>query len=95
MPEVNAAIQLLPFGNKTNVLPLIDAAIATIQQSGLKFVVCPFETVVEGDAQQVYELIEKIRTQTLQAGCNELIINIKLHAANKAIFISDKLKNYS
>lgn len=95
MSEVNAAIQLLPLSTETDLLPFIDAAIATIQQSGLKFIVSPFETVVEGNAQQVYELIEKIRTQTLQAGCNELIINIKLHAANKPVFISDKLKNYS
>jgi len=91
---INAAIQLLPLNHVGNKYDLIDKAIALIQQSGLVFKVCPFETVVEGDSQKVYQLIREIQSTTLNAGCDELLINIKIHAANRDLKLSEKLEKY-
>ena len=43
--QINAAIQLLPFGNDEEKYKIIDSAIQLIQESGLVHLVCPFETV--------------------------------------------------
>ncbi len=94
MPKINVAIQLLPLKGSEDAIALIDKAIQLIQQSNLIYKVCPFETVVEGEPEQVYALVEKIRTVTLANGCEELIINLKLHSANKDVFIEDKLEKY-
>ena len=92
--QINAAIQLLPLDAGKNKYELIDEAILLIQNSGLVYKVCPFETVVEGDADKVYALIRAIQDNTLKNGCSELLINIKIHAATKDLFIEDKLKKY-
>lgn len=92
--KINAAIQLLPLDAGKNKYELIDAAILLIQSSGLIYKVCPFETVVEGDADKVYTLIRAIQDSTLKNGCNELLINVKIHAANKNLTIQDKLEKY-
>ncbi|MCE3296674.1 MAG: hypothetical protein K0R65_2388 [Crocinitomicaceae bacterium] len=91
--QINVAIQLLPFGNDIEKYAIIDDAIAIIQQSGMKYVVCPFETVVEGEYEQVFKLVEEIKTQSLKR-CEDVVINIKIHAANRELKIADKLEKY-
>ncbi len=93
--KINVAIQLLPTKATADKIELIDKAIACIKASQLKHIVCPFETVVEGTYQEIFELVDKIRTTTLQNGCDELLINMKLHAGNTDLFFEDKLVKYS
>ena len=92
--KINAAIQLLPLGASDKKYQIIDEAIELIQKSGLSYKVCPFETVVEGNSAEVYKLIQQIQESTLRQGCEELLLNIKIHAANKDLFFSDKTKKY-
>ncbi len=92
--KINAAIQLLPLNTAANKYSVIDKAISTIQNSGLKYRVCPFETVVEGNSDAVYALIRQIQEETLKGGCEELLLNIKIHAGNRDLQISDKMEKY-
>jgi uncharacterized protein YqgV (UPF0045/DUF77 family) len=92
--QINAAIQLLPLSTVENRYDIVDNAILIIQQSGLHFKVCPFETVVEGNSQSVYQLIEKIQSEILRNGCDELILNVKIHAANRDLSFNEKLAKY-
>jgi uncharacterized protein YqgV (UPF0045/DUF77 family) len=92
--KINAAIQLLPMGAKENKYDLIDKAIGLIQNSGLNYKVCPFETVVEGSSEAVYKLIQSIQAETLEGKCDELLINIKIHAATRDLSFSEKLEKY-
>jgi len=92
--QINAAIQLLPLSTVENRYDIVDKAILIIQQSGLHFKVCPFETVVEGNSQSVYQLIEKIQLEILRNGCDELILNVKIHAANRDLSFNEKLAKY-
>ena len=92
--QINAAIQLLPLITSGNKYDLIDNAIELIKKSGLNYKVCPFETVVEGDSQTVYKLIEQIQTETLKNNCEELLINIKIHAAKRDLSFVDKIKKF-
>jgi uncharacterized protein YqgV (UPF0045/DUF77 family) len=91
--QINAAIQLLPLGDESDKYKTIDSAIELIQKSGLKYLVCPFETVVEAEASQIYELIEKIRLSSLESS-SEIVINVKIHAANRDLRIDEKLEKY-
>jgi len=93
--KINAAIQLLPLSTQIDKYKIIDEAIALIKNSGLNYVVCPFETVVEGEFTQVMELIEEIKNCALQGNSEEIIINLKLHCnSKKSLFIDDKIGAY-
>lgn len=91
---INAAIQLLPIGATSNKYAIIDKAIQLIQDSGLNYKVCPFETVVEGPSDKVYALIQNIQTASLGETCPEILINIKIHAATRELHFSEKLEKY-
>ncbi len=93
--KLNAAIQLLPLGATQNKYAEVDKAISVIQDSGLRYMVCPFETVVEGTFEEIFKLLEAIKSKTLNQDNEEIIINVKLHChLHKDLFIDDKLSNY-
>ena len=93
--KINAAIQLLPLSNQIDKYNIIDKAIACIKNSGLNYIVCPFETVVEGTFNEVMLLIENIKNIGLQDNNEEIIINLKLHChSKKDLFIDDKIGHY-
>ena len=79
---INAAIQVIPKTSLKDYYPLIDAAIDVIKDSGLKYIVTPMETVIEGEYSEVLALLERAQRASLEAGAEELIVNIKLHIRN-------------
>lgn len=91
--KINAAIQLLPIDTEQKRWDVVDKAIALIDKSGLNYKVCPFETVVEGTSSQIFELLEKIKQLGLE-NSNEILINVKFHAANRDVFFEEKLEKY-
>lgn len=96
MSIVNLAVQVLPLNvEQTEAIRIIDVAIACIQSSGLKHVVCPFETVVEGEYAEVMKLLNDMQDDCYKAGAQTMIINMKLHrSAVKDLHIGDKLEKY-
>ncbi|MDX1628787.1 MAG: thiamine-binding protein [Fulvivirga sp.] len=77
--NIHAGIQIIPRSDNDDIYPIIDKAIAIIQQSGLKNQVTPMETVIEGPYEKVMEVIYRAQQEALKAGANELLVNIKLH----------------
>jgi uncharacterized protein YqgV (UPF0045/DUF77 family) len=94
--NVNLAVQLLPLHTtQEDAYRIIDIAIERIQNSGLQYVVCPFETVIEGPYRQVMQLLDEIQEACFEAGGNAIIINMKLHrSASKDLYIDDKIGKY-
>lgn len=94
--QVNLAIQVLPLGiPKDEAYRMVDVAIERIQRSGLHYEVCPFETVIEGDYEEVMQLAEDIQTACKEAGATELLINMKLQRSFvKDVTINEKTAKY-
>jgi uncharacterized protein (TIGR00106 family) len=92
---INAAIQVLPRSATKGTYELVDLAIELIQQSGLNYRVCPFETVVEGSFDEVMQLIKEIHEVVYAGGADEMITNIKIQTRhNQDVFIEDKMSKY-
>ena len=94
--QVNLAIQVLPLGiAKSEAYRLVDVAIDCIQKSGLRYEVCPFETVIEGGYEKVMHLVDEIQQACKAAGASELLINMKLQRSFvKDVTIDEKTGNY-
>lgn len=93
---VNLAIQVLPLHkDQQEAYAIIDKAIACINRSGLKYLVCPFETVIEGPYEQVMKLVDEIQEACRTAGASSVLINMKLHRSfEKDMAIDDKIGKY-
>ena len=91
---INAALQILPKGDK-KTYDLVDSAIEIIQESGLKYKVCPFETVIEGTYDEVMNVIRKAQQACIASGAKEYIAYIKLQVKhNTDVRIEDKIEKY-
>lgn len=93
--KINLALQILPKSETAHAYDIIDKAIEVIQNSGLPYVVCPFETVVEGTYDEVMKVVKEAQDICFKYGATEIIANIKIQrGASHDVFIDDKLKKY-
>lgn len=91
---INLSLQIIPI-NTANAYPIIDAAINVVQDSGLKYEVQPFATLLEGPLDEVMEVAMQAKDAALEAGGEELVVNIQLHLKkDKDVHFEDKTKKF-
>ena len=93
--KINLALQIIPKSDKHYLYTLVDKAIEVIQKSGLKYEVCPFETVMEGGYEEILAVVKKAQTACFEAGAEELLINIKMQVRKDgSVTIEEKTGKY-
>lgn len=92
---VNIALQVLPKSETKKAYDLVDEAIKVIQDSGLKYRVCPFETVIEGPYNEIMQIVEKVQERCFESGADELMVYIKIqNRKDSKVTIEDKMAKY-
>ena len=95
MKQVNIALQILPQSNSKDVYDIVDEAIALIRDSGIKYQVTPFETVMEGDYDRIMKLVKEIQIKCYEFGAESIIANLKIQSRkNTDVTIDDKMHKY-
>jgi uncharacterized protein YqgV (UPF0045/DUF77 family) len=93
--KVNVALQVLPSSKEIHPYDIVDIAIKIIEESGIKFRVCPFETVMEGDYEVIMDIVKKIQIECLNSGADSMISNLKIQVDKfKDVRIEDKTAKY-
>jgi uncharacterized protein YqgV (UPF0045/DUF77 family) len=78
-PQASLAIQVLPMSVAGDeLLKIVDKVIAYIKSTGLKSVVCPFETVIEGDFDKLMEIAAECQRICIREGASSLLTNMKM-----------------
>ena len=92
---VNIALQVLPKSKTKESYDLVDEAIKVIQNSGLKYQVCPFETAIEGPYDEIMKLVEKVQETCFNNGAEELMVYIKIqNRKDGQVTIDEKMHKY-
>ena len=77
--EASLAIQVLPMSvTGDEVLRIVDKVIAYIKSTGLKTVVCPFETVIEGGFEELMQIAAECRRICIREGAADLLTYMKM-----------------
>lgn len=93
---VNIALQIIPKSKTKEVYDIVDEAITIIQNSGLKYKVCPFETVIEGAYEEVMKVAKEAQDACFEAGAEDLLVFVKIQRKKSGnVFIEDKIEKYS
>ena len=77
-PNASIAIQVLPMVGGEELLHVVDMVIDHIKASGLKTVVGPFETTVEGEFDQVWALAKECQLICIREGASNLLTYLKV-----------------
>ncbi|MEO6548342.1 MAG: MTH1187 family thiamine-binding protein [Ferruginibacter sp.] len=75
---INASLQIIPIVQDKHPYEWVDEAISIIQQSTVKYEVGAFSTTLEGNYNEVMEVIHAVNEYLLQKGCAEWIANIQI-----------------
>jgi uncharacterized protein YqgV (UPF0045/DUF77 family) len=91
---VNIALQILPSSKTIHPYKLVDKAIEVIANSGLRYKVCPFETVMEGSYEDIMKVVELAQEACYKAGAESLMTYIKIQSSVSDVSIDDKMEKY-
>jgi uncharacterized protein YqgV (UPF0045/DUF77 family) len=93
--NVNVALQILPWSATKETYDIVDQAIKVIHDSGIKYRVCPFETVMEGEYKVIMKIVENVLDTCLQYGSDNILSILKIQVSrNKNVTIEDKMVKY-
>lgn len=91
---VNVALQILPSSASIHPYALVDKAIEVIANSGLIYKVTPFETVMEGNYDEIMKVVKNAQEACYEAGAASLMTYIKIQSSREDVSIQDKMEKY-
>ncbi|MEQ8473716.1 MAG: thiamine-binding protein [Marinoscillum sp.] len=77
--KASVGIQIIPKSKSLDTYELVDAAIQVIQESGVKHIITPFETVMEGDYNHLMSVANQAQKAVLDAGADECLVYFRIH----------------
>ena len=79
MANALLSIQMIPKTNHgESVIPYVDEAIRIIKQSGVPYRVSPLETTMEGDLDQLLNIVKTMHEAMIEIGCPGALSQIKI-----------------
>lgn len=77
--NISLGIQIVPKSRTQETYDLVDKAIEVIQKSGVKHQITPFETVMEGQYDQLMLIANEAQRAVLDAGADECLVYFRIH----------------
>ena len=78
--NASVAIQVLPkVDNDDELIRVVDEVIAYIQSTGLNYFVGPCETSIEGDYDELMEIVKECQMVAVRAGAESVSAYVKMN----------------
>ncbi len=79
MIPASIAIQVLPSVPGNQVIPVVDKVIDYIKSTGLNMFVSPFETTIEGELDELLDVVKRCQYICIEAGAPSLMSYVKIN----------------
>lgn len=94
MLKCNVSLQIIPIIAEEKTYETVDKVIEYIKQSGVVHEVGPMETTMEGELDQLLEIVKKAQQICLEAGANRIVSVVKIDYSSKGVTIDEKVGKY-
>lgn len=95
MSLVNLSLQIVPAVPEEDIYPVVDKVIALIKESGVKHIVGPMETTMEGDMDTLLDIVKKSHEICARAGASRVLSFVKIdHRPGGDITMDEKVGKY-
>lgn len=94
MSVCNLSLQIIPAVPPDNIHDVVDKVIALIQESGIKHIVGPMETTMEGELPEMLEIVQKAQQVCVEAGASRVCSVVKIDYKVGGITIEEKIGKY-
>jgi uncharacterized protein (TIGR00106 family) len=92
MSDITVSFQVIPICD--DPYPVVDKAIEVVQRSGVKYEVGPHETTMEGELDQLLEIVKSGHRACFEAGAGRVITLVKIVDVVGGTTIADKIAKY-
>lgn len=94
MPVVNVALEVLPVVPEERLYAVVDKVIELIQASGVKYEVGPMETTMEGELDELLELVKKAQELCIKEGAARVVSLVKIDYKPEGVTMAEKVGKY-
>ena len=94
MAVINVSFQVLPQVPDGNTYAVVDKAIEVVQQSGVKYEVGPMETNMEGELDELLDIIKNAQQACVEAGAKRVMTIVKIDYAPQGVTMEEKVGKY-
>ena len=89
-----AVIPLRPNKGEDEMYKVVDYCIEIIKNSGLKYEIGANSTTIEGNFDDVFDILKKVHKAPFKLGCERVITTFRIDEKHGGITINEKLKNH-
>jgi uncharacterized protein (TIGR00106 family) len=94
MPIVNVSLQVIPGVNDDRIYDVVDKVIEYIDFRGVKYVVGPMETTMEGEFDELMEVVKKAQSICVEEGAARVISVVKIDYKPEGVTMDEKVGKY-
>jgi len=94
MAIVNLSLQVLPVVPDSEIYPVVDQVIKMIEETGLNFMVSPFETSIEGELDELLEIVKRAQVICTDFGAERVVSIVKIDYKKEGVTFDEKISKY-
>ncbi|HEY8421779.1 MAG TPA: thiamine-binding protein [Thermoclostridium sp.] len=94
MAVANVSLQVLPIVPEEKVYPVVDKVIELIDKSGVKYIVGPLETTMEGELDILLDIVKKAQEICIKEGASRVVSIVKIDYKPEGVTMDEKIYKY-
>ncbi|NMB33963.1 MAG: thiamine-binding protein [Clostridium sp.] len=94
MATANVSLQIIPCVDENEIYPIVDKVIDLIAKSGIKHVVGPMETTMEGELHQLLEIVKRAQDICIAEGVERVLTMVKIDYKREGVTMDEKISKY-
>jgi len=94
MPSINVSLQVLPRVPDERIYDVVDKVINYIDSCGVKYEVGPMETTMEGELDELLEIVKKAQEICVKEGATRVLSVVKIDYKPEGVTMNEKVGKY-
>ncbi len=94
MAKITLGLQILPVVTEDRLYQVVDEVIAYIASCGIKYEVGAMETTMEGELDELLEIVKKAQEICIDQGATRVISLVKIDYKETGVTIDEKVGKY-
>ena len=94
MAVCNVSLQVIPKVPDEMTYPVVDKVIEYIQSTGIKYEVGAMETTMEGELDDLFEIVKKAQEICIEQGASRVASVVKIDYKKEGVTMDEKIKKY-
>ena len=94
MAAVNLSLQIIPLVSQDKAYDVVDRVIEYIGSRGVKYLVGPMETTMEGELEELLDIVKKAQEICTGHGAERVLSVVKIDYRPEGVTMDEKINKY-